>query len=388
MNTVRTLKKSAQNGKKRTRKWLRILIWIVSILFIIGIAAALFLALWPAFGAAASGKDREDYKSRADNFDGERFSNEHEFHMMEKVPDNAADGVISSKGTKPEEILKAATPDFKKIRSAEDVTVTWFGHSTLFIQMHGMNILIDPIFSERSSPVGFAGNKRFSELPAQIQELPEIDIMVLSHDHYDHLDYQTICKLDQKVKQYVVPLGVENSLERWHVAEDKITNMAWWEEIQINGLTIGCTPARHYSGRSVNDRFKSLWASWVFIDENHKLYESGDTGFDAHFKEIQEKYGDFDFVLMDGAQYNLRWPSVHMNPEESYKAMQILGAEYAMPIHWGTFRLANHPWDDSVQRIVKAAEGGDITIVTPRIGETVDIGNLSDYQGRWYEQIP
>ena len=216
------------------------------------LAIFIFIKLWPSFGKKPSAEDRKEYSKRAENFDGNIFSNEHEFHVMISPEDGVVDGVISDKKTTPEEEIPTKTPDINLKADIDEVTVTWFGHSTLLLQMHGMNSLIDPIFSEYSSPVSFIGNKRFSEPPIDIADLPEIDIVIILHDHFEHLDYSSIKELDGKVKQYIVPLGVENDLEHWNVSESKISNMAWWEEIEVNGFTIGCTPARHYSGRSIS----------------------------------------------------------------------------------------------------------------------------------------
>ena len=174
------------------------------------------------------------------------------------------------------------------------------------------------------------------------EELPEIDVMIISHNHYDHEDYNTITDLKDKVKNYVVAAGIDSDLERWGIDPELIHDMVWWEELAIEGLTIGCTPARHYSGRYMLDNYKAEWASWVIMDEYHKIYYSGDSGFDNHFEEIYQKYGAFELALMDCAQYDLRWPAVHMNPEQSYEAACMLKTEYVMPVHWAAFRLASH----------------------------------------------
>ena len=373
--------------KKKAKRWKKVLLTIVIILAAAAVGIFLFLKLWPPFGAVPSAEDKQNYAERAENYDGNTFSNEHDFSVMEAIPKGAEDHILSEKGKTPEDTIPTETPELEENRAIDEVAVTWFGHSSLLLQMHGKNILIDPVFSEISSPVSFIGNKRFSEIPMKVEDLPEIDIVILSHDHYDHLDYSTIRALDEKVNQYIVPLGVENPLERWGVDGGKITNMAWWEETEIDGLTIGCTPARHYSGRSQNDRFTSLWASWVIRDEYHSVYESGDSGFDTHYEKIHDKYGDFDLVLLDCAQYSLRWPSVHQNPEEAFAAAEILGAKCAMPIHWGAFRLSSHPWDDPAVRFVKAAENSDILVSTPLIGQTMKLSEAADYQTRWYEVV-
>ncbi|MCH5264547.1 MAG: MBL fold metallo-hydrolase [Lachnospiraceae bacterium] len=372
--------------KHKKGKLFKITIIFVGLILFLLLAAFLFLKLWPAFGGRASEEDRQNYASRAENYRDGKFYNDGDFQIVRET-DRRDENTMSSKGTIPEGELPVKTPSYDQELSKEEVRVTWFGHSSMLLQMHGMNILIDPVFSERSSPVSFAGNKRFSHPPVSAADLPSIDLLVLSHDHYDHLDYNVMKEIDGKVDRYIVPLGVENHLERWGVAEEKIQNMAWWEEVTINGLTIGCTPARHYSGRSLDDQFATLWASWAFQDEYHKIFESGDSGYGEQYQKIHDKYGDFDFVLIDCAQYDVNWPEVHMFPEEAVQAVQTLGARAAMPIHWGAFSLANHGWDDSVERFVAAGETAGLQVATPYIGETVNLNHLENSMERWWKDI-
>ena len=340
--------------------------------------------LFPAFAFCNSA----DYASRAANFDGKIFHNEHDFILLMKdIPKDTPPEVFSDKETVPEDKLPLKTPDFTGNTTGGELFFTWFGHSTLLIQTSGKNILFDPVFSKRSSPVQFAGPKRFTPPPCTIADLPEIDILIISHDHYDHLDKHSIKKLDSKVKKYVCPLGVERRLKKFGVETGKITCMAWWEEIQLEDINIACTPARHFSGRTLTDRFETLWASWVLSDGKYKIFESGDSGWDHHFQRIGEKYGSFDLAFVEAGQYDTRWPAVHMKPEESFEAAKAVGAKHVVPIHWGTFVLSRHPWDDSVQRVVKAANGSGINIITPYIGETVPFSKILGYQNRWYESI-
>lgn len=370
----------------KKHKILRFLCVILGIVIILVLAVALFLMLWPALGGSASSGDKEEYAKRAENYVDGVFYNEEEYKVMN--PSGVEDThVISTKDTKPESVLPTAEPEWDSKPALDEISVTWLGHSTLLIQMHGLNILVDPIFSDITSPVSFVGAKRFSPMEFEIEDLPQIDIVLFSHDHYDHLDYETVQKLDSKVESYVVPLGVENHLERWKVDSSKIQNMAWWEEIEVDGLTIGCAPARHGSGRGLSDQFTTLWASWILKDEYHQVYESGDTGYGGHFEEIHDKYGDFDLVLMDGAQFDMQWPDVHMFPEQSIEAVKTLGAKTAMPIHWGAFALANHAWDDPPERFVTAGEAEGLQVITPMIGETMELENATDYMERWWRNI-
>ena len=361
---------------------------VVLIIIIMGIVVAVFtfLKLWPAFGGKASKEDKKDYARRAENYHDDRFFNDGDFQIQHKT-EKKDDRIMSTKAKKPKAKLPVKPSSYDLNPEENNVQITWFGHSSLLLQMHGMNILIDPMFSERISPVSFAGPKRFSDAPVKISELPHIDILVISHDHYDHLDYQVIKEIDEKTDKYIVPLGVENHLERWGVEKSKIRNMAWWEETTINGLTIGCTPARHYSGRSLDDQFATLWASWVFKDEYYQIFESGDTGYGEHFQKIHEKYGNFDFVMIDCAQYDMNWPEVHMFPEEAVQAVKMLGAKTAMPIHWAAVSLANHAWDDSAERFVYDGENNGLNILTPYLGETMSLEMTEDYQERWWKDI-
>ena len=342
----------------KNHKWIKVLVMLVCILLILLVAALLFLKLWPAFGGRASAKDRQDYEDRAENYHDGKFYNDGDFQIVRET-EQTDEHIISSKGIEPEGELPVTEPSFNEELLEEEVRVTWFGHSSLLLQMHGMNILIDPVFSERSSPVSFVGTKRFSHPPVGVENLPAIDLLVLSHDHYDHLDYNVIKEIDEKVERYIVPLGV----------------------------TVGCTPARHYSGRSLDDQFATLWASWVFQDEYHKVLESGDSGYGEQYKKIHDKYGDFDFIMTDCAQYDVNWSEVHMFPEEAVQAAQILGAKAAMPIHWGAFTLANHPWDDSAERFVAAGEEAGLQIVTPQIGETINLNSMESSMDRWWKDI-
>ncbi len=363
---------------------------IVGVIAVVSLFAIVFLKAWKPFGGKASKADRKNYAERAANFDGKKFHNEEDFSaVMDK---NAAPDPLtfSKRQPRPDFEFPTKMPDYlsdpENRLPLEEFRVTWFGHSSLLLQMHGMNILIDPVFSEMISPVSWVGSKRFSHPPVSVAQLPEIDILILSHDHYDHLDYDVICEIDPKVKQYIVPLGVENHLKRWKVKAEKITNMAWWEETEINGLTIACTPSQHFSGRKLVDNMTTLWCSWVLKDDYHKIFENGDSGFAPHFEKIHEKYGDFDFALMECGQYDVQWPKVHMFPEQSAHAAKILGAKVVQPIHWGAIVLSRHGWDDPVERFLLAAEKENLTVITPCIGQTARLETPSLFMERWWRR--
>lgn len=349
---------------------IKVLYVVLIVIVIILLFVFLFLKLWVPLGGSISNEDRTNYSNRARNYKNGKFYNENNFKKMHYG--SGKNSFISKKETIPIDEIPTMKPTLLSNPSIDELNVTWLGHSSLLLQIHGMNILIDPVFSSRTSPISFVGPSRFSKLPIEIGELPNIDIVVISHAHYDHLDYATIKAIDKKVDKYIVPLGVENHLERWEIDKNKIIDMAWWEETQINGLTIGCTPSRHYSARNfVFDSDSTLWASWVFMDSYYKVFESGDTGYDKHFREIYDNYGYFDLAMLDTGQYDFKWKDTHMTPEQAVQAGLDLRAKVIMPIHWGAYKLANHPWDDPVERFSKESEKQNIKYITPRIGQTI-----------------
>lgn len=248
--------------------------------------------------------------------------------------------------------------------------VTWFGHSAFLLEIDGKKILIDPMLGPSPSPVSFI-SKRFNDtLPISIADLPQIDAVLFSHDHYDHLDYGSVVQLKDKVNHFFTPLGVGSHLERWGVKKEKITEMDWWQESDFKELKLVLTPAQHFSGRSLGDRDKTLWGSWVIRGQKDNLFFSGDSGYFDGFKEIGEAYGPFDFCMVECGQYNELWKEIHMMPEETVQAHLDLKGNVLMPIHWGAFNLAFHGWTESIERAKKAAASQNVTVATPRIGES------------------
>lgn len=271
--------------------------------------------------------------------------------------------------------------------NAAEPKVIWLGHSSLLVQINGLTLLLDPMFGTAPSPVPFVGGKRYSDTPpADVKDLPPIDAVLLSHDHYDHLDYGTIRKLRSKVGHFFVPLGVGAHLERWGVPAANITETDWWSELELKGLKLCCTPSRHFSGRSLTDRNATLWCSWVLDGGREKIFFSGDSGYGPHFKEIGKRYGPFDLTLMECGQYNERWAAIHMMPEETVQAHLDVGGKLLLPIHWGAFTLSLHAWTEPVERAVAAAEKQGVAIATPRIGEPVLLGQSPHSSTRWWRK--
>lgn len=365
----------------RKHRLLRIFFWLIVIIMAIILFALVFMRIYPEFGGRPTNSDRADYAERADGyFDGKHFNYPSEWEL-EGI---SADNRVSTLGTAPKYELPFETPAFDKAQY-DDVTVTWLGHSSLLIQMHGKNILIDPIFSNRASPVQWAGPERFTEPLLTVDDLPHIDAVLITHDHYDHLDMATIKALEGKTEHYIVPLGIDKHITRWIDDDSKVTNLAWWESFDLDGLEICCTPANHKSGRALDNQQTTLFCSWVLRDEYHQILESGDTGYGAHFEEIHNRFGDFDLFMPDSGQYSINWHYWHMFPEESAIAAETLGTKAVMPIHWGGFVLSDHGWDDSPERITKACEQMSIEVITPKLCETMSLNNSESYHVRWWK---
>lgn len=262
----------------------------------------------------------------------------------------------------------------------------WFGHSTLLFQKNGLNLLLDPIFSERASPFQFAGSKQYAGAEVfGLGDLPPIDYVLITHDHYDHLDYNSILDLAKKLQiKFIVPLGVGSHLESWGIAPTRIQELDWWQEVNLpGGLRLVMTPARHFSGRGLV-RNKTLWSSFSFLWPDQKVFASGDSGYGPHFREIGEKLGPFDLALLENGQYNADWPLIHMMPEESWQAGLDVKATQIMPIHWGKFTLALHHWTEPVERLLKAAASADSVFLSPVMGEHIRLQH--DFpRERWWQ---
>ena len=264
--------------------------------------------------------------------------------------------------------------------------ITWLGHSTLLIEIDGVTVLTDPVFSERSSPSRHIGPRRFHPVPIALSDLPEVDAVLISHDHYDHLDYGSIVAMRHRGSRFIAPLGVGAHLVAWGVAEDDITEIDWWEDTRVGGLQVTAAPARHFSGRNGFDANETLWASYALRTSRHRVYFSGDTGMHEQFAEIARRLGPFDLSMLEVGQYNVHWVDVHLLPEQAIQAQQILRARLLMPIHWGTFQLAFHDWDEPPRRLSQLAERHDVALFIPRPGESFEPERTPE-QHRWWEDV-
>lgn len=369
-------------GRKIKQMLLKVLVGVVIFIIVLTVVALVFMRAYPEFGARPNKADKKNYAERAQGYyDGKVFSYPSEW-LKDSMTTNDQ---VSTKERIPRENLPVFEPDFSKA-TAQDVTITWLGHSSSLIQMHGKNILVDPVFRERSSPVQWAGPERFTEPSVTINDLPQIDAVLITHDHYDHLDMETIKQLESRTLHFIVPLGVEKHIQRWIHDDSKVIHLAWWENYELDGLEIYCTPANHRSGRAIDNQMTTLTCSWVLKDEYHQILESSDTGYGGHFEEIHNRFGDFDLFMPDCGQYSTNWPRLHMFPEESAEASVTLGAKAVMPIHWGAFTLSTNGWDDSVERLTTLLDEKGIEVVTPKICETMSLNDSENYHERWWRE--
>ena len=259
--------------------------------------------------------------------------------------------------------------------AAGRLSACWYGHSSALIEIDGYRVLADPVWSRRCSPSHMVGPQRMHEVPVALEALPAVDAVLISHDHYDHLDIDTIIGLARTQRApFVVPLGVGAHLRKWGIPESRIVELDWHESHQIGELTLVCAPARHFSGRLFS-RNTTLWASWVIAGPRHRAFFGGDTGYTKSFAEIGAGHGPFDLTLMPVGAYHPAWPDIHMNPEDAIRAhLDVAEADSGLlvPIHWATFRLAPHPWSEPVERLLAAAEPAGVQVVVPRPGQRVD----------------
>ena len=265
-------------------------------------------------------------------------------------------------------------PDSFSAPPPDGLRITWLGHASALIEIDGQTILTDPIMSERSSPFSWAGPERFYPSPISVKDLPYLDAVLISHDHYDHLDHDTIVALQDKTQAFLVPLGVGAHLESWGIAPEKIIVLDWWESVSLtDDFHLISTPARHFSGRGLTNRNSTLWCSWAITGPRHRVFFGGDTGYFPGFSEIGQRLGPFDMTLLPVGAYGDKWPDIHMNPEDALLAHWDLQGELFIPIHWGTFKLALHPWTEPAEWTLRVAKELNIPIEFPPPGGSVTL---------------
>nr|WP_168123246.1 MBL fold metallo-hydrolase [Paenibacillus sp. HB172176] len=348
---------------------------LLSILAALVLATVLVLMLYPAFGGKITAENRQAYNSLS-YYDGKKFKYELPTSVMgmnaKEMLSLLREFLRGNPERKPGRPLPMKRLSRENLAQSKEDRVIWFGHSALLLQLSGKTLLIDPMFGKAPSPFPLFGGNRYSgKLPMELDDLPWVDVMLLSHDHYDHLDYGTIRKLRSRVGEFIVPLGVGPHLIRWGVEKHRIKEMGWWEELELEGLSIVSTPARHFSGRGPSNRDSTLWCSWVIQSPRRNLFFSGDSGYGPHFKKIGERYGPFDLSFVECGQYNEKWADIHMLPEETVQASLDVRSKRLIPIHWGAFTLALHAWHDPAERALREAGRLGADIILPQIGESV-----------------
>ncbi len=358
---------------------------IVIVVFLFGF----FFMKQAKFGKLPSGERLEIIK-KSPNFKNGTFQNLSDTPSL--TEGNSMLGVMFEflfkkvENKEPQTEIPSVKTDIKSLNIDEDVLI-WFGHSSYYFHLNGKRFLIDPVFSGNVSPApnpakSFKGTDVYS-----VEDFPEIDYLLITHDHYDHLDYETIIKLKDKVKIVICGLGVGEHLEYWNYDVSKIIEKDWYDLVELeNQMKITFTPARHFSGRTFK-RNTSLWTSFVLESPDYKMFIGGDSGYDFHFKEIGEKFGPFDLAILENGQYNEKWRYIHTLPEEIHTVAEELKVKGFFPVHSSKFSLAHHSWKEPLEKVSELNQNSDIPIITPKIGEIVRLKDSTQTFSKWWEGV-
>lgn len=352
---------------RRPMKWLLAMVSLFTGL----LASAFLITGYTSFGKSPNGERLTKIK-QSPQWHGNKFEN------PQPIWSDMKSAMMQSFRASPDATPQQTIPVVTNVKAAlqqpssRDLRVTWLGHSTSLIEVDGTRILLDPVWSERTSPVSWLGPKRWYKPLIPLAELPHIDAVLISHDHYDHLDRATIEAMKNWDTQFLVPLGVGAHLEYWGVPANKITELDWWDAKQVNDIEIVATPARHASGRLIPQSNKTLWSGFALIGPAHRVYYSGDTGYFPGFKDIGSWLGPFDVTLIETGQYNPFWPDWHLGPEQAVKAHQEVRGAVMIPVHWGLFELAPHSWTEPAERVLAAAKAAGVVVNMPKPGESIE----------------
>lgn len=355
---------------------LNVLLIILAIVIGLVIVIRSFIAFNSQFGAQPDSSEI-DKLSKSPQWKGKIFENQIETTMdtgIKNIPGILYKQLFDRKGRSPIKSIPFVPFDADQWNADDKPRFVWYGHSVLLLKLNGKNFLIDPMLGPDAAPVAPFKIKRFSNNTLIIiDDLPPLDAILITHDHYDHLDLASIKKLKGKSDQWFVGLGVKRHLVKWGIKSEAIQEFDWWDKTTFEGIEITYTPSRHFSGRGTSDRAKSLWGGFSFITDSFKVYWSGDGGEGPHFKEVGERLGPFDWAFMENGQYNELWHAIHMYPEEAVIAGIESKSQVLTPVHWAGFPLALHHWKDPIERFVSEAVKQGQPISTPRIGEIVDM---------------
>ena len=342
-----------------------------------------------SLGSRAAGARLERMKASA-LWAGDRFRNVHPILPGLRDPQatmpSLTDFLCGGERRVPLAPLPAVDPKDTWARApASGLRATWLGHSTLLIEIDGLRVLTDPVWGPRASPSRFAGPKRFQPVPVPLRKMPPLDLVLVSHDHYDHLDYPTIRELAHVDVPFVTSLGVGAHLEGWGVQPERIVELDWWETHRLPGteLSVTAAPSQHFSGRGLKDRNATLWSSFVLRSARHSLFFSGDTGLTTEYELIRQTLGPFDLVMLEVGAFHPAWGDIHLGPGNALEALRLLGGGPFLPIHWGTFSLAMHPWDDPAETLLELGPGMGAQLVMPRLGEPVEPAHPHDVKPWW-----
>jgi L-ascorbate metabolism protein UlaG (beta-lactamase superfamily) len=365
----------------RLKRSVRTLLLLVPLL----VAAAAWTA-WPSVGATADGA-RLARITRSPLWTSDRFVNPQPmWNNMSRAFRETFRGGASDAPSSPVAVFDSASAQYAKAPMS-GLRVTWFGHSSSLIEIDGVTVLTDPIWSARSSPVTWAGPARWYPPVLALTQLPRVDAVLISHDHYDHLDRATIQSLNNGQIQFIVPLGVGAHLASWGVAESRITELDWWDSTRIGALTVIATPARHASGRINPQRDRTLWAGYALLGATHRAWYSGDTGMHDALSEIGTRYGPFDVTLIESGQYDPAWPDWHLGPEQAVDANRLVRGRAMIPVHWALFKLAHHGWTEPAERVLAAARCGDsVHVLIPQPGRAIE-PTANAPVARWWPDV-
>jgi len=371
--------------------WLFKMLKILLIIILLGALGIIAYLQHPLFGKSPKGEHLVQLSSSPHYTQG-AFYNSVDTPMLTTDQSEWAlmwDNFVSKKtgNPVPPNAIPALKTDLSGLDKNQDLIV-WLGHSSYYVQLSGQRILIDPVFSTYAAPVPWAVRAFDGTNLYHAQEMPEIDLLLITHDHYDHLDYPTIKALQPKVKQVITPLGVGAHFFAWGYDAKKVQETDWYQTVNYApSLQIITTPARHFSGRTFK-RNQTLWAGFALLSTQRRIFFSGDSGYAEHFAEIGEKYGPFDWVTLDSGQYDLRWAFVHMNPEQAAQAADDLHAKAFTPAHVGRFSISTHDWDDPFKRITAASQGRNYQLWTPQIGQPLYLDGREQSFSAWWESVP